>query len=84
MKEPDIKFDYSELRGRIVAQCGTVAELCRQMDYDAQKMSVKLNHTGFTRADIVKISDFLGITREEIGKYFFTLQVKKSEQEEVV
>lgn len=76
-----MEFDHSELRGRMVAKCGSVAAVCRELGYDDAKMSLKLNHSGFSRADIVKISDFLGITQEEIGKYFFTLKVKKSEQE---
>ena len=78
-----MEFDHSELRGRMVAKCGSVSALCRELGYQPGKMSKKLVHTGFTCADIVKISDFLEIDQSEIGKYFFTRKVKKSTQEEV-
>ena len=78
-----MEFDHSKLKGRIVEKYGSVAEMCRQLGYEPTKMSVKLNHTGFTRADIVKISDHLGISQEEIGLYFFTPKVKISEQEDL-
>lgn len=75
-------INYSALRGRMVERCGTVANCCREMNFDPHAMYAKLNRNGFTVSDIVKISDHLGITPEEIGKYFFTQTVKKSEQEE--
>ncbi len=76
-------INYSALRGRMVERCGTVANCCREMDFDTHAMYAKLNHNGFTVSDIVKISEHLEITKEEIGKYFFTQDVKKSEREEV-
>lgn len=76
-----MEFNYSDLKGRIVAKYGNQAKFASALDWDAAKLSVKLTKTGFRREEIIRIADLLDITPEQIGKYFFTVKVQKVEQE---
>lgn len=66
-----MKFDYSELKGRIVAKFGTQSEFSRKLGINESYLSMKLTTRGFSPDEILKISELLDISKEEIGKYFF-------------
>lgn len=73
MKKEDYKFNYRLLRGRIVAEYGTIGKFVKAWNRSIVIMSQKLNNkTRFTTDDIVEICDMLNIPRDEIGMYFFT------------
>lgn len=69
-------FDYSKLRGRIVEVLGSQSELAGRMGTHTQTLSAKLSgKIGFTIRDILLITDILGLSKEDIGTYFFTQKV---------
>jgi len=74
-----VSFDYSKLRGKIKEHCGTQAVLAQRMGLSHAALSDKLNEkSDFSRNEISKMCDILGIPRSEIDVYFFTEVVKKT------
>lgn len=71
MKEK-YKFNFRLLRGRIVAEYGTIEEFSKACGYSRKIMSEKLNNKSrFNAYSIMKICETLNIPRDEIGMYFF-------------
>ena len=73
-----VVFDFSELKGRIVARFGTFAKYAEAVDLSRSQVSDRLNNkVSFKHEDILAscASDVLDIPAEEIGKYFFTPKV---------
>lgn len=76
-----MKFDYSKLRGRIVEKFGTIEDFADAMGLSKSSLSSKLNNgTSFGQKQIPQACFLLEIKAEEIGKYFFTVSVQKTEQ----
>lgn len=74
-----ICMDYSELRKLIKYKFDTETKFSSQISISSVSLSAKLNNkVGFTTPEIIEISDKLGIVKEEIPKYFFTPELKKT------
>ena len=72
-------FDYSKLIGRIIEKFGTRRAFAEAVGISENSMSQKLSHKmAITTEDIKKwcLPEFLDIPCEEIGFYFFALQVQ--------
>ena len=73
-----IEFDFSELRGRIIAKYGNCATFAIAAQMSRAQVSERLNgKTAFKPEEIYAICspEVLDIPGTEIGKYFFTLKV---------
>ena len=66
---------YPQLRGRIVAKYGTIENFSNAIGMSTVQISKKLNERcGFSKKDIEKWSELLGIESEDIGECFFMLE----------
>lgn len=73
-----MEFDYSELRGRIVAKFGSIKAFAEAYGLTNVTMSKKLNgKVAISVDDILKMSapEYLDIQPSEYHTYFFTLKV---------
>lgn len=73
-----VKFDFSELRGRIIARYGNYATFAQAVGMSKSQLSERLNNVRpFKPDEICTICDplVLCIPDNEIGKYFFTPKV---------
>lgn len=69
------QYDYSSLKGLIVAKFGTIKEFSKALGITENSMSRKLNHLScFTQDEIIKSSEILGIPSQQINKYFFKIK----------
>ena len=67
-------FNYSKLKGKIIEKYGTQRRFAEEYGISKQMWSYKIRgHNGMAVKDIIKISEMLGITKDEIGEYFFTV-----------
>lgn len=74
------RYDYSKLRGRIKEKLGTEYEFASRIGRSANYVSkVFRNGTYFSQEDITLGAKVLDIPVNEIGVYFFALEVHKSE-----
>lgn len=74
------RYDYSKLRGRIKEKIGTEGEFAKRIGRTQNYVSkVFRNGTYFGQQDIDSGAEVLEIPIEEIGVYFFTPEVHKSE-----
>lgn len=73
-------FDFSKLLGRIREYGFTQESLAKQIKINPQTLSWKLNNkSAFTTEEMDKICELLDISLEEIGVYFFTKKVWKTQ-----
>ena len=78
-----IIFDYSKLRGRIVEKFGTQGKFAEKMGWSERTMSLKMSgEVQWRQSDIVQAVELLELEQEDISRYFFTYNVKKSEQKD--
>lgn len=76
------RYDYSKLRGRIKEKLGTEKEFAHKIGRTQNYVSsVFRNVSYFYQRDIDAGAEVLDIPQDEIGAYFFTKQVHKSETE---
>ena len=69
-------FDFNKLRGRIVEMYGSQQNFAKEFGVSENTLSLKLNNkVRFTRDDVIKITEMLGIPQDLIGSYFFTEKV---------
>lgn len=81
VKDKEIIFDFSKLRGRIKEVYGTQTAFAIAMLMNEATLSNKLNNNvEFSPKEIVRACLLLSIKLEEIDIYFFTFKVQKSEQ----
>lgn len=74
------EYDYSMLRGRIREKIGTEGEFARRIGRTPNFISkVFKNATYLTQQDIELGVNVLDIEPSQIGLYFFTQRVHKSE-----
>lgn len=72
-----MSFEYSELRGRIIARFGSLGNMARQMKMSDSSLSEKLSgKVPFSQQQIYFMSELLEIKQEEVAKYFFTPKVR--------
>lgn len=80
IKDEDIEFDFSKLRGRIKEIYGTQTAFAIAMLMNEATLSNKLNNNvEFSPKEIVRACLLLNIDLKEIDIYFFTLKVQKNE-----
>ena len=73
-----LKFDLSELKGRIVSRCGDYASFAKTVGLSRAQLSERLSGKRYFKPDeIYRICDpaILDIPGDEIGRYFFTPKV---------
>lgn len=64
---------YAKLKGEIREKYGTQSAFASDMGFTISTMSLKLNgKSEWTRAEIVKACDLLGVPLSEAHNYFFT------------
>lgn len=81
IKDKEIIFDFSKLRGRIKEVYGTQTAFAIAMLMNEATLSNKLNNNvEFSPKEIVRACLLLSIKLEEIDIYFFTFKVQKNEQ----
>lgn len=81
VKDKEIIFDFSKLRGRIKEVYGTQTAFAIAMLMNEATLSNKLNNNvEFSPKEIVRACLLLSIKLEEIDIYFFTFKVQKNEQ----
>lgn len=69
-------YDYRKLRGKIKEVCGTQDAFSEKLGIGRVSLSKRLNNQQeFSQDEIFDACDILGISREEIPTYFFTLEV---------
>ena len=69
----EVQFTYAKLRGRIKEKFGTETRFATALGVSLVTVSKKLNGmVQFTKKDIEKWCNILGIPIEEAGAYFFT------------
>lgn len=68
-----MKFNYSNLLGKIKAKGFSQEKFADAINIDKSTLSAKLNgHSTFTQVEIDKMCQILDISTREIGSYFFT------------
>ena len=76
-----MEFDYSNLRQLMARNKVRVGQLATLCGMSVPHLSTKLNgHYFFTQQQIVDICNALGISRQNIPKYFFKLRFEKTER----
>lgn len=76
------QYDYNRLRGRIREKLGTETRFAEAINRSRTQISrVLRNEAYFSQGDITQSVEILDIPQDEIGAYFFTKQVHKSETE---
>lgn len=79
------KMDYSKLLGRIKERGHTQKSTAEAVKMSEGQFCQKLaGNYPFKQTDIQNLCEFLGISAHEIGDYFFTLGVEKTQQEKGV
>ena len=81
VKDEDIVFDFSKLRGRIKEIYGTQTAFAIAMLMNEATLSNKLNNNvEFSPKEIIRACLLLSIELKDVNIYFFTLKVQKNEQ----
>ena len=71
-----MEYDYSKLTGRIIEKYGTRCNFASKLGVVRQTVENKLHgRTGFSRKDILKWSELLGIEQDDYYAYFFAQKV---------
>lgn len=76
----NIEYDYSLLQNKIKEEGYSQTSLAKELGMARNSMNLKLNNKAhFTQSEIIKLSYLLGIDGDEIGEYFFSQIVRKTE-----
>ncbi|OFI49559.1 hypothetical protein BG261_02980 [Floricoccus tropicus] len=74
-------YDYTELEERMKNRKYSQSTLSDEVNMARNSLNLKLNNKGnFTQKEIKRIAEKLEIPMTQIGKYFFTPVVQKTEQ----
>lgn len=69
-------YDYRKLRGKIKEICGTQDTFAEKIGLGRVTLSQRLNNQSeFSQDEIYRACDVLGLEKEEIPSYFFTIIV---------
>lgn len=75
-------FDYSKLKGRIREKFMTQEAFAKRLGMSRTTFSLKLNDVSeFSQREMLQALNLLDVNVKLIDEYFFTLKVKKTEQE---
>ena len=76
-----IELDFSDLRGRIRTVVGKEGEFAKRIGRTHGYVSKVFNGKAYFDAnDVMKASQVLDIDNDDIGRFFYTTKVHKSEQ----
>ena len=79
----DIRFDTSKLRGRIFEKYKTLKDFAKDLGLNSATTCNKVNgDTPWKSTEIYRATELLSISQNELGLYFFTPMVGKSQTEE--
>lgn len=71
-----MSFRYNKLRGKIVEVYGSQAKFADVIGQSEQIVTAKLaGRSSFTQDNIISWSQALNIDQNDIGEYFFTLEL---------
>lgn len=71
-----MSFRYNKLRGKIVEVYGSQAKFADVIGQSEQIVTAKLaGRSSFTQDNIISWSKALNIDQNDIGEYFFTLEL---------
>lgn len=71
-----MSFRYNKLRGKIVEVYGSQAKFADEIGQSEQIVTAKLaGRSSFTQDNIISWSKALNIDQNDIGEYFFTLEL---------
>lgn len=77
-------FDYSDLVKLIIYKYDTHEKFAEALGIGRTTLSAKLNNkVAFSQREINKATELLGLTDDDIPRYFFTQKVQKHEPNEV-
>lgn len=75
-------FDYTNLKILIRSKYASYSDFAEVMGMTTSKLERKLNgRTSLSVDELVEMAEILKISPEDIGKYFFTLDVAKTQQD---
>ncbi len=70
-------FNYNKLRGKIVERYGNQTEFAKAMGWSERTLSVKMNgKVPWKQTDICHAIELLGLSKDDIQEYFFTVEVQ--------
>ncbi len=76
-----MRFDYGKLRGKIREVYQTERCFAKALGIGRVSFSKRLNNRlDFSRIEMLRACDLLGIGQAEVGSYFFAPEVQKHEQ----
>ena len=72
-----MNFDYSALTGKIIEVCGSQYVFATEISLSERSVSLKLNNkVGWKQHEIIKASEVLSISSNDIPRYFFKREVQ--------
>lgn len=72
-------YDYSKLSGRIKEKYGTNGKFAAALGLSEHSFSKKItNKSRFKQSEITKSLDLLEIPYQDVGEYFFKLEVQSA------
>lgn len=70
-------YDYSELCGDIIKKYGARYRFASAIGLSERSLSLKLNgKVDWKQSEIIKACNLLGISSQDVAKYFFSLKVQ--------
>lgn len=76
-----MSFSYNKLRGKIREVFGTQESFAKALGVSVSTLSLRLNNvTDFSQTEILKAKSLLDIGTAELDDYFFTEELKKTEE----
>jgi hypothetical protein len=80
MPKQKLIYDYSKLNGRIKEKFNTQGAFALAVGLSERSLSLKLSSSrGWKQEQIMKAIDVLGLKKEDIQAYFFTVKVQSCE-----
>lgn len=74
-------YDYAKLRGKIKEVFGTEQAFAKSLGICRVSLYKRLqNRLDFTREEMIRACDLLGVDYSEMSAYFFAKEVQKHEQ----
>lgn len=70
-------FNYSKLKGRIVEIFGSQTKFAKAMKMSERTLSFKISgKVSWKQREIVEAISLLGLSKDDIQEYFFTIEVQ--------
>ena len=70
-------FNYSKLKGRIVEIFGSQTKFAKAMKMSERTLSFKISgKVSWKQREIVEAISLLGLKKDDIQEYFFTIEVQ--------